>query len=78
MGYRNGRHHQLLQVIMNYVAIILFLTQFFVYRSVAEWVKQTEKAGVLDGSHSPPRTPPDSPAGSDSPTGFTNSTIVSF
>lgn len=36
------------------------------YRSVAEWVKQTEKAGVLDGSYSPP--PPSDPPRASSPT----------
>ena len=36
------------------------------YRSVAEWVKQTENAGVLDGSYSPP--PPSDPPRASSPT----------
>ena len=36
------------------------------YRSVAEWVKQTESAGVLDGSYSPP--PPSDPQRANSPT----------
>ena len=49
-------------------------------RSVAEWVKQTEEAGVLDATNDPVNHqvvhPAGSPARSESPTGYSTSNIV--